>query len=129
MDKSRPFPLRMIIALQLVQLLGLMVVLLLVENPTMEPFRSLPLSSRQITAGITILSSILIALSVIGIWNYRHWGWVLLMLRLGLDLSSGIWTYFNEEPNFVSMGIAVVTVLYLNRRDVKQLFAKPERST
>lgn len=125
MKRRRPFGLKVIITLQLLQLIasvGLTLLLLSAEIPELEQlFDEDPFVNVGLTVGLAILT----LLSMIGLWWLRRWGWLLLMLRLGISLSTGIWGYFYGTPDYPSLLINIITVLYLNRRDVQLLFLQP----
>ena len=78
---------------------------------------------------LQIGSMLLLAFALPGVWFFKRWGWVLLMIQLGISLSISIWQYFGEFPNFVMMALNVASVFYLNQREVQRLFEKPVEVT
>ena len=128
MKQKRPFVLWVIIlaqVLQVVTVVGLFALLIYTEIPI--PPQILP-DDPLVQINI-IISTVLTFFTIIGLIRVKRWGWVLLMLRLGLDLGTTIWAYFFATPNDIGMLAAVVTVFYLNQRSVQQLFMPQKEGT
>jgi len=64
--------------------------------------------------------------AAIGLWRIHHWAWLLTMMVLAYTLASEIIAFFLTQPNFLMMVLGVVTVFYLNQREVQDLFADRE---
>ena len=132
-QRKRPFGLMVIVLLQLLQLVGTGFQLVLIFNPElvlifdpeMEVLTFELTQERPLILAEAIFSSLLILVSVIGVWGLRRWGWVLLMLSIGVELVIAIWQYFNGTPNYITLAISILTVFYLNQRNVQQLFLAP----
>lgn len=130
MQRKRPFVLWVIITAQLVQFLtvaALFGVLYLTDIPI--PPQILP-NDELLLINISV-STALAFFSIIGLYQMARWGWIVLMLRLGLDLCTTIWGYFfSASPNYFGMLAAVATVFYLNLNSVRALFLpQSERTT
>jgi uncharacterized membrane protein (DUF2068 family) len=64
--------------------------------------------------------------AAIGLWRIHHWAWLLTMILLAYTLAFEIVAFFLAQPNFLMMVLGVVTVFYLNQREVQDLFADRE---
>lgn len=60
--------------------------------------------------------------AIIGLWRRRPWAWFLTMALLTYAMASDIYFYFQGEFSYLSMTLNVVTVFYLNLREVQELF-------
>jgi hypothetical protein len=70
---------------------------------------------------ILILAAVRVAI-IAGFWYLKRWGWVLLMVQLGLLMLFDLYAYFSGAPNYFSMLNSVLVVFYLNQREVQQAF-------
>jgi len=149
--RRRPFGVVVITILQMTTTLAPLAVLALVrsgQDPsllaylrTLEPvnFTIVETLAASMTAwqsfyqfsGLTppaVLSILLLALTgarvviIAGFWFLKRWGWVLLMVQLGLLMVTDLYVYFNGSPHFLSMLNSVLVVFYLNQREVQQAF-------
>ena len=126
--KKRPFGLVIIIILQLLNVAAWVSFFYGLRFPE---FAKLVAPLVDITAVPTVvqlgsLGLLLIALPAV--WFYKRWGWVLLMLQLGVSLSMGIWQFIVGPPNYVTMVLNVGVVFYLNQREVQQLFERQDET-
>jgi hypothetical protein len=65
----------------------------------------------------------LIALALaVGLWRLERWAWVLTMLWVGANMVLALLAFLNEREHFLSMALSVVTVFYLNQREVQIAF-------
>ena len=64
----------------------------------------------------------LLLLGVLGLLLQKRWGWIITMILTGFGLFFTIWSYFQDTPRYFPMLIYVIMVLYLNQRDVQQVF-------
>jgi uncharacterized membrane protein (DUF2068 family) len=71
-----------------------------------------------------VLEAIFSLVSVYGLWRLRRWAWYLIMLQLGLGMTTDLYNYYNEAPEYLSMLFNVLIVLYLNQREVQQAFVR-----
>ena len=60
-----------------------------------------------------------------GLLRLQRWAWVLTMFWAGLNLVAALLSYYNDEPNYFGMVLSVVTVYYLNQREVQAAFSVP----
>ena len=58
-----------------------------------------------------------------GLLRLQRWAWVLTMFWAGLNLVAALLSYYNDEPNYFGMVLSVVTVYYLNQREVQAAFS------
>lgn len=122
--RKRPFGLIAIIVLQLLQAIAwgvFLYMLTLPEFALIEEFIDISASSYTIQIG----SMLLLIIALPGLWLLKRWGWILLMIQMGISLSMGIWQFVEGWPNYISMGFNVAVVFYLNQGEVQQLF-EPE---
>jgi hypothetical protein len=62
----------------------------------------------------------LVVLSVIGMLSRKRIGWLLAMVITGLFVAIDIYGYLNSSANHIWMLLNIVTVFYLNQRDVRE---------
>lgn len=124
----RPFGLKAIVVLLLVQALAgaaLVVVYLLGSQNPLEPLSTAP-ALLQAASGLALSQLVFAPLrlaAAIGLWRIRHWAWLLTMILLATTLAIEIVAFFFAKPNTLMMVLGVVTVFYLNQREVQDLFA------
>jgi hypothetical protein len=58
----------------------------------------------------------------VGLWRLRYWAWSATMLWAGLNMVQALLSYYRGEPQFPSMALSVLIVLYLNQREVQFAF-------
>jgi uncharacterized membrane protein len=68
----------------------------------------------------------LVILSVIGMLSRRRTGWLLAMVITGLFVAIDIYGYLNSNANHLWMVLNIVTVFYLNQRDVREAVGAAE---
>ena len=68
----------------------------------------------------------LLLLSVIGMLSRRRTGWLLAMVITGLFVAIDIYGYLNGSANHLWMLLNIVTVFYLNQRDVREAVGAAE---
>ena len=119
---KRPFGLKVIILLQILQIILSFLILAGLLVPEIETFTNIGTLDRNLAIVSAVASVVLGILAIIGVWMLRRWGWILLMLRVGVDLILTILAYFTGTPDYITMLIAVITVFYLNQTDVQNLF-------
>lgn len=57
-----------------------------------------------------------------GLWTGRSWSWTLIMIFLAITMTVDILEHLNGQSVYVSMFLNVLTVFYLNQREVRSLF-------
>jgi len=68
----------------------------------------------------------LVVLSVIGMLSRKRTGWLLAMVITGLFVAIDIYGYLNSSANHLWMVLNIVTVFYLNQRDVREAVGAAE---
>jgi uncharacterized membrane protein (DUF2068 family) len=128
---QRPFGLKAIVALLLVQAIAgaVMVAAYFFENQL--SLAQLGTATNALSAASAlVISQLLFAplrlAAAIGLWRLHHWAWLLTMILLAYTLAFEIVAFFLAQPNFLMMVLGVVTVFYLNQREVQDLFADRE---
>jgi hypothetical protein len=69
---------------------------------------------------IILAFALLVVLSVIGMLSRKRTGWLLAMVITGLFVAIDIYGYLNSSANHLWMLLNIVTVFYLNQRDVRE---------
>ncbi len=129
--RTRPFGIRIIILLQLIYVALLITtqVDILVQGDTLLQVRwadVLPQPTESLVATLAVLNTLILItlITVAGLWQLKHWAWVLLMLQIGVSLGLTMWAYFSGSPQHLAMAIGVITVFYLNQGDVRRAFSQ-----
>lgn len=60
-----------------------------------------------------------------GMFTLRRTAWVLTMLWAGLNLAAALYSWYYGEPGYPQMVLSVITVYYLNQREVQAAFHVP----
>lgn len=128
---QRPFGLKAIVALLLVQAIAGAVVVAAYFFEQQNLFGQLGATSNAFSlAPALVISQLVLAplrlAAAIGLWRIQHWAWLLTMILLAYTLAFEIVAFFLAQPNFLMMVLGVVTVFYLNQREVQDLFADRE---
>ena len=87
----------------------------------MEIFRTTPGLGPFVLAFAALL-----IVSVIGMLSRRRTGWLLAMVITGLFVAIDIYGYLNSSANHLWMVLNIVTVFYLNQRDVREAVGAAE---
>jgi len=74
---------------------------------------------------VTFTYGIIFIAASIAIFSLLRVGWYGTMLLAGTGLILQIALYIWDQPNFVTMGVYVLSAFYLNQRQVKALFLRP----
>jgi hypothetical protein len=64
-----------------------------------------------------------LALTALGLFQLREWGWTLAMALQGLLLSNALYAYVQGAPQYFTLALCSFVVLVLNQREVRQAFA------
>jgi uncharacterized membrane protein (DUF2068 family) len=128
----RPFGLKAIIALQIVQAFGSFVYigLLVASDPLLQAqLLDVPLTVDAvaptgvlITAGLIAVVGLTRLIAAIGLWRLRQWAWLLTMVQMAVAMTIDAVAYFRGHPSYFSMMLNVVMVFYLNQREVIERF-------
>lgn len=119
--RRRPFGVYAIIALLILQLLGNSLDVLRLRLGLMP----LVLPNLDNLFYITILNGATIAIVAVicvGLFLFKRWAWIAAMIVIGISLIYTIVLYLGGGQPFASMFIAVVSVFYLNQRNVQAAF-------
>jgi hypothetical protein len=96
---------------------GLKPVLGLVNVPSVVSFvRTAP----GATTGMLVLAALLV-MSAVGLLLGRRTGWLLAMVMTGMFVALDIYAYANGGANDLWMALNILTVFYLNQRDVREI--------
>jgi hypothetical protein len=127
-SRRRPFALVVLAGLMLLRaaLIALVVVGLFYADP--ETFAALPLpdlindQERAILLALVLVPLvILLTVSGLGLLAFRRSGWLIAMIVTGMFVLFDIVGWFLGEQSDVWMLLNVITVFYLNQRDVREL--------
>jgi hypothetical protein len=69
---------------------------------------------------LLVVFGLLLVASVIGMLARRRIGWLLAMVVTGLFVAVDIYGFLNDGANHLWSALNVVTVFYLNQRDVRE---------
>ena len=69
----------------------------------------------SLSVGVAIVGVIV----ALGLLLMVRWAWPLALFLLSIQLGVGLWAYYHGHPNFVTMALSVITIFYLNSRDVR----------
>ena len=129
---KRPFGVYAIIVLQLLRALSVsFVVLPFVQDLSSTIAKNLENQNAFIVAISLIIAGNLVV--CIGLFLLKRWAWIAVMILIGSNLLFSLWLYWNGTAPFIDMLIDVVSVFYLNLRNVQAAFeprsATPEAAT
>jgi hypothetical protein len=65
------------------------------------------------------LSGIVLA---VGLWRLKRWAWVGAMIWFGVEMAGSLIAWRQGEPHYALMGLGIISVFYLNQRDVQRAF-------
>jgi len=129
---KRPFGVYAIIVLQLLRALSVSFVVL----PFVQDLPSTIAKNLQNQNAFIVAISLIIAGNLvvcIGLFLLKRWAWIAIMILIGSNLLFSLWLYWNGTAPFIDMLIDVVSVFYLNLRNVQAAFeprsATPEAAT
>jgi hypothetical protein len=71
-------------------------------------------------SSVMLLFALLLVVSVIGMLGRRRIGWLLAMVITGLFVAIDIYSHLNDAANYLWMLLNIITVFYLNQRDVRE---------
>jgi uncharacterized membrane protein (DUF2068 family) len=125
--RRRPFALLVLIALMATK--GVLILLMVLGAFTTADagiLRSLRIesiydavhTSNVAVVGLVVIAAILL-MSAGGLLMYRRSGWMLAMVTTGIFVAVDIMGYFSGEANYIWMALNIITVFYLNQREVR----------
>lgn len=124
---KRPFGVYAIIVLQLLRALSVSFVVL----PFVQDLPSTIAKNLENQTAFIVAISLIIAGNLvvcIGLFMLKRWAWIAIMILIGANLLFSLWLYWNGTEPFVGMLIDVVSVFYLNLRNVQAAF-EPRSAT
>lgn len=71
---------------------------------------------------LTIALAIITLIAAVGLLILHHAAWSLILLVISVNMGVGLWAYYDGHPNYITMGLNVVSIFYLNSREVRQAF-------
>ena len=118
-------------ALAGVMLLKASLLLLVVAGATLEHLRPIlgltmaaplldAIQTSEVARGLLLAFAALLALSAIGVLMRRRTAWLLAMVITGLFVALDIYGFINNSANHLWMLLNILTVFYLNQRDVRE---------
>ena len=126
-SRRRPFTLIVLAGLMFLKagLIGAAVVRALVEEGVASGSVRVPgvgVEVRETPAAGVILLAIagILVVSALGLLGNRRAGWLLAMVTTGVFLAVDIVGFVNGSANHVWMVLNIITVFYLNQRDVRE---------
>jgi hypothetical protein len=80
---------------------------------------------------LSVLVAIIGLVVAAGLLAMLRWAWPMALFVLSVQLAVGLWAYYHDHPNFVTLALSVVAIFYLNSRDVRGSFGyiRPREST
>ena len=69
-----------------------------------------------------VLMIVVTAVSIVGLWRLRSWGWSLALILAGVILLFDIGWWYYGQPRYPGMFLNMIAVFYLNQRDVRSIF-------
>jgi uncharacterized membrane protein (DUF2068 family) len=128
-DRSRRRPFALLILIALMGTKGVLILLMILGTFTAADsslLRSLRIesiydavhTSQAALVGMLVIASVLLV-SAVGLLAFRRWAWMLAMVTTGIFVAVDILGYVAGEANYIWMALNIVTVFYLNQREVR----------
>ena len=125
--RRRPFALLILIALMATK--GVLILLMILGTFTsansailralrIESIYEAVHTSQAALAGMLVIASVLLV-SALGLLLFRRWAWLLAMVTTGIFVAVDIMGFFAGEANYIWMALNIITVFYLNQREVR----------
>jgi hypothetical protein len=119
--RKRPFGVIVLVVLQL--LLVVSQVLGVAWSPSqMGGLLLLGKTTSGLLFGSALIGILVTLVITAGLWFLKRWAWFLVMLQLGVRMVILLRLYYAGQPQYVEMLISVLTVFYLNEREVQRAF-------
>lgn len=118
--RRRPFGVTVIATIQVASAIG-WAVLTYLDQPDYGNVLS-SLGYYEVAGPLLGLAGLLISY---GMFTLKRQAWVLTMLWAGLNLAAALYSWYYGEPGYIAMALSVVTVYYLNQREVQAAFHVP----
>lgn len=120
--QERPFGVSAIVGLQILS--AIVVIALFYLAPLQQPMSRwfhFP-ETADLPAVISYVTTLFGFVIAPGLWRLKRWAWVLTMIQLGFRMGAGLFVYFTGDAQYFLMFINIITVFYLNQRDVQRAF-------
>jgi uncharacterized membrane protein (DUF2068 family) len=75
-------------------------------------------TSQAAIVGMLVIAGLLLV-SALGLLAFRRWAWLLAMVTTGIFVAVDIIGFFAGEANYIWMALNIITVFYLNQREVR----------
>lgn len=129
--RKRPFGQKAIVFLMVAQaILGIAVDAIFLAGGSDIRTQFIASMDGPLPVTVQLFSLLIIAplrlVAAIGLWRGRHWAWLLTMALLSYAMALDGILFFIGEPAYLLMALNVITVFYLNQREVLGLFTKTE---
>jgi lysylphosphatidylglycerol synthetase-like protein (DUF2156 family) len=119
--RRRPFGVYVIIALVLLRVT--VIALDLVAVQLGRPLMVLPEAEDPLVLATAGGATIALLLSIsLGLFMLKRWAWIATMILIGFNLVVAIFQYLNGDGAFFAMFMDVISVFYLNQRNVQAAF-------
>jgi hypothetical protein len=129
---ERPVTVTLLVGLQLVKaaIAGALAVNWALDEGRLVESLGLPslLANAGDTRAVTVLlvvMAVLLLVAATGLYTGRRLGWLLTMVLTGAFIAADIVTFGAGTAHHVWMVLNIVTVFYLNQRDVRERFMPP----
>jgi hypothetical protein len=118
--RNRPFGVTVIATIQIASAIGWAAITYLDQPDYGNVLGSL--GYYEVAGPLLGLAGLLISY---GMFTLKRQAWVLTMLWAGLNLFAALYSWYFGEPGYVAMVLGVITVYYLNQREVQAAFHVP----
>jgi hypothetical protein len=76
-----------------------------------------------ISSGVVLICLALFTLLIaIALLRLKSWAWMAAIAIQGLGLLAALIDYIRHRPNFIGMLLGIILVLYLNHREIQEVF-------
>lgn len=73
---------------------------------------------QSLSIGLAVITLI----AAVGLLLLHPAAWSLTLLVISVNMGVGLWAYYNGHPNYITMGLNVASIFYLNSREVRLAF-------
>lgn len=87
-----------------------------------EPFEEGLLDPSVVTHSLTLGLALLTLIAAFGLLLMHEWAWPTVLAAISVNMGVGLWAYYDGHPNYVTMILNVISIFYLNSRDVRHAF-------
>ncbi len=88
-------------------------------------FMPFALIDSMVSGIVTVFLAVLGVVIAIALWGLRSWAWLAAICLQGVGLTSAMYGYFRNRPNYFGMLIGIMLVLYLNQHEVRAGISRP----